>query len=168
MMKADVGAPVEGDRLIRRLDLPQGDNLLAVRDECRGIFRPLANDASPQTIAEEAAGALEISDAQTDVIDAACGRCSMLCHGILLWSVDLVDAIPRAACNPAPPVPTTCAQRPRRVVSLPRIGRLNAAQTPVPKSYQLIHRALTGCRLNTRNPGPSSAGDIGSIVWWDP
>jgi hypothetical protein len=48
MMKADVGAPVEGDRLIRRLDLPQGGNLLAVRDECRGIFRPLANDAPPR------------------------------------------------------------------------------------------------------------------------
>ncbi len=59
-----------------------------VRDECRGIFRPLANDAPPQAIAEEAAGALEISDAQTDVIDAACGGCGVLCHGLLLWCAD--------------------------------------------------------------------------------
>jgi hypothetical protein len=85
MMKADVGAPVERDRLVRRLDPPQGDNQSAVRDEYRGIFRPLANDAPPQAIVEEAAGALEISDAQTDVIDAACGGCGVLCHGILLW-----------------------------------------------------------------------------------
>jgi hypothetical protein len=52
MMKADVSASIERDRLVRHLDLPQGDNLLAVRDECRGIFRPLANNAPPQAIAE--------------------------------------------------------------------------------------------------------------------
>ena len=61
---------------------------MAVRDECRGIFRPLADDAPAQAIAEEAAGALEISDAQTDVIDAACGGCGVLSHGILLWCAD--------------------------------------------------------------------------------
>jgi hypothetical protein len=49
-----------------------------------GIFRPLADDAPPQAIAEEAADALEISDTQTNVIDAACGGCGVLCDGILL------------------------------------------------------------------------------------
>jgi hypothetical protein len=93
MMKADIGAPVERDCLVRRLDPPYGDNLVAVRDECRGIFRPLANDAPPQAIAEEAAGALKISDAQTDVIDAACGGCGVLCHGILLWCADDIGRV---------------------------------------------------------------------------
>src|SRR5229473_224809 len=100
MMKADVGASIERDRLVRHLDLPQGDNLVAVRDERRGIFRPLANDAPPQAIAEEAAGALEISDAQTDVIDAACGRCGVLCHGILLWCADLVKGSAGGSLGP--------------------------------------------------------------------
>lgn len=55
---------------------------MAVRDEGRGILRPLADDAPSQAIAEEAAGAIEISDAQTDVIDAACGGCGVLCQDI--------------------------------------------------------------------------------------
>jgi hypothetical protein len=63
MMKADVFAPVECDRFVRRFYLPQGDSVVAVRDECRGIFRPLANDPPTQAIAEEAASALEVSDA---------------------------------------------------------------------------------------------------------
>lgn len=50
-----------------------------------------------QTTAEEAAGALEISDAQTDVIDAACGGCGLLCHGILLWSCSKGGVQPGAA-----------------------------------------------------------------------
>ena len=172
----------------------------------------------------EAAGALTISDAQTDMIDAVCGGCGVLCHGILFWCADLVkgpprarsdrsaeseavwksaamrvsdsltapamgdvvyplllsalsrqsikadDAIPRGASNPERPVPTpswACSTT-SWVISLPRAGRLNTAHTLAPRSYQSIHRALMGCRLNTRNPGPSSAGDIRSIVWWDP
>src|SRR6202040_3133898 len=102
------------------------------------------NDAPPQAIAEEAAGALEISDAQTDVIDAACGGCGVLCHGILLLCADDIVG---------------CAQRPRKEMSLPRTGRLNAAPTRAARSYRLIHRRLTGCRLNKRSLGPSLAGD---------
>jgi hypothetical protein len=99
MMKADIGAPVERDRLIRRLNPPQGDNVLAVRDECRGIFRPLTNNAPAQAIAEEAAGALEISDAQTDVIDAACGGRGVLCHGIFLWCAGASESV-KSAVSP--------------------------------------------------------------------
>jgi hypothetical protein len=67
-------------------------------------------------------------------------------------------------------LPTTswCAQRPRRVIFAAARSRLNAAHTRAPGSNQLIHRALTGYRLKTRNLGPSLTGDIRSIVWWGP
>jgi hypothetical protein len=68
VMQADIGAPVKRDGGCRRLDLPQGDDQAAVGDEDGGIVRPLTDDIPPE------AGAFKVSDAQSDMIDAGCGR----------------------------------------------------------------------------------------------
>ena len=74
VMQADIGAPVKRDGACRRLDLPQGDDQAAVGDEDGGIIRPLTDDIPPEAVAKEAAGAFKVSDAQSDMIDADCGR----------------------------------------------------------------------------------------------
>src|SRR5438445_12178399 len=114
--------------------------MLAARDECRGIFRPLANDAPPQAIAEEAAGALEISDAQTDVIDAACGGCGVLCHGILLWCADLVNGSPDGSVGPD-----------ARVGSCLAIGR---------HASEWLAHCTRSCRIWFAKSGPYSPRDL--------
>jgi hypothetical protein len=73
-MQADIGAPVERDGAFRRFDLPQGDHLGAVGDEDGGIVGPLTDDIPSEAIAKEAAGAFKVSDAQSDMINADCGR----------------------------------------------------------------------------------------------
>ena len=74
VMQADIGAPVKRDGRCRRLDLPQGDDQAAVGDEDGGIVRPLTDNIPPEALAKEAAGAFKVSDAQSDMIDADCGR----------------------------------------------------------------------------------------------
>jgi hypothetical protein len=80
MMQANVGAPVERDGAFRRLDLPQGDDAVAVGNERRRIVRAFADEASAETIAEEAAGAVEISNALSDMIDPARRGSEILGH----------------------------------------------------------------------------------------
>jgi hypothetical protein len=74
VMQANIGAPVKCDGYCRRLDLPQGDDQAAVGDEDGGIVRPLTDDIPSEAVAKEAAGAFKVSDAQSDMIDADCGR----------------------------------------------------------------------------------------------
>jgi hypothetical protein len=74
VMQADIGPAVKPDGAFRRLDLPQGDGQAAVGDEDGGIVRPRADDSPSEEFSKEAAGAFKVSDAQSDMIDADCGR----------------------------------------------------------------------------------------------
>jgi len=64
MMQSDVGASIERNRLIGRLDLPQRQDAVSIGNEHRWIVRPLADDTPPKAIAKELSRAHEVANTQ--------------------------------------------------------------------------------------------------------
>jgi hypothetical protein len=53
MMQADIGAPIELDGLIGRLNLPQRQDAVSIRNKCCRIVRPLAGNVPSKAIAKK-------------------------------------------------------------------------------------------------------------------
>src|SRR5215471_4748603 len=81
MMQPDIGASIERGRRIGRLDLPQRQDAVAIRNKRRRIVRPLADNAPSEAIAEELPRSRQVAYAQPYVIESVCARLAFVCHG---------------------------------------------------------------------------------------
>ena len=83
MMQSDVGASIERNRLIGRLDLPQRQDAVSIGNEHRWIVRPLADDTPPKAIAKELSRAHEVANTQPDMVDTARADSKFVCHSVV-------------------------------------------------------------------------------------
>jgi hypothetical protein len=83
VVQSDIGTPIERGSTLRRFDLPKCHYDVIVRDENRGILRPLTHHPPPEAIAEKSACPIKVANAEADMVDATRGWEELLCHRCL-------------------------------------------------------------------------------------
>jgi hypothetical protein len=84
VMKSDAGSAVEGSCALGLGGLPQRDHHAAVRQECGGVVRNLADLLVAERIDEERSRLVQIRDGESYVVNAAGGGLGGIVHRVLL------------------------------------------------------------------------------------